>query len=134
MNKKNKKDIHKNKRAANAATQPTVRILTPEEIVRHCEAKIVPVPVPEWGPGICVPCKIPTPEKMLEMRMANPSKEAYTDALFAAALQGFTAEQLEALKAGNGLKYSQLFSAVMTASDLFSSALTEESLGEPKPS
>lgn len=114
--------------------KPASIVMSPADIIKHCASETVLVPVPGWGAGVCVPCRIPEPEKILELRISHADPTEFNKALFAASLQDFTADQLEQLKAGNGLKYLQLFNAVTSAADLFSTALSPENMGKSKPS
>ena len=102
------------------------KVLKPSEILKHIENKPIFVDVPEWN--VAVECMVPTPDVLFKMKMENPSNEDFMKALFRASLVGFADEQLDELEKANGLKYFQLFTAVTTSTDLFSTAVGDENI------
>lgn len=112
----------KQKKSAGASAP----VLSPKDILKHLENEVVFVSVPEWG--ATVECRIPDADELFKLRMANSENEAFQKALFKASLLGFTDKDIEKLEKGNGLKYFQLFTAVMGCTDLFTTALKEDNI------
>ena len=98
-------------------------ILSPKQILEHVESKTIMVFIPEWNAE--VPCKIPDADGLFQLRMENVGKEEFEKALFKSALVGFSDADIKKLEAGNGLKYFQLFTAVMSNTDLFATAMQD---------
>lgn len=123
-----KKDIKKTMKSCEkmVAKYAKPEVLSPEQILEKIANPIVPVLVPEWGEY--VPCRAPDHKTVFQLRTASADNEEFQAALFKACLVDFTAEQIAELEAGHGIKYFQLFNAVMQSADLFGVALSQEKI------
>ena len=93
------------------------KIMTPDEILKHCKSDIVDVYVPSMD--ACVRCKLPVGDTIYKMRIAADTDQVFKKLLFKACLMDFSDEQIEELEASNGLRYMELFTLVMGSTDLF---------------
>jgi hypothetical protein len=99
------------------------RVLSPSDIVKICAPKIVDVYVPAWD--ACVRCRIPTSSKIYDIRAKAPTNDEFQKLLFKACLMDFDDAQLAALEESNGLKYFELYTAVISNTDLFTQGLSK---------
>ena len=100
--------------------------LSAAEVLNIVKANIVMVQVPEWG--ACVRCKVPDHQVVYQLRVESANNEEFQANLFKACLVDFNADQIEELEKGHGIKYFQLFNAVMQSADLFGVALSNEKI------
>ena len=100
------------------------KCLSASDVLNIVKATVIEVEVPEWG--ACIRCRVPDHKTVFQLRTASVSNEEFQAALFKACLVDFTTEQLTELEAGHGIKYFQLFNAVMQSADLFGVALSAE--------
>lgn len=123
-----KKDIKKIMKSCEkiVAKHAKPEVLSPAQVLKMVSASVVEVRVPEWG--ACVRCRVPDHKTVFQLRTASANNEEFQAALFKACLVDFTAEQIEELEAGHGIKYFQLFNAVMQSADLFGVALSAEKI------
>jgi hypothetical protein len=101
-------------------------VLSGKQIMEACAAKIVNVPVPGWDAS--VRCRVPNPGTIYEMRLASANNEVFMKKLFQACLVDLTKEQVDELENSNGLKYYELYNAVISNTDLFTNALKKENV------
>ncbi len=103
------------------------KILSPEEILSQLKGETVNINVPEWGENVFVCCKIPDQESLCRLRLKFPDKEKFDHELFKACIVGVDGKKLDEMKStGNGIKFGQLYKAVMTAADLWGMAVRED--------
>ena len=102
------------------------RILSGKEVADKIEAKITEVEVPSLGGS--VRCQVPDHKVIYDMKLKAATNEEFQSELFKAVLIDFTAEDLERLEKANGIKYFELFSAVMSKTDLFTGALQQDNI------
>ncbi len=102
------------------------KILSPKDIISMLKSEVVEVLVPEWGAA--VKCRVPDHNTVYQLRVSSASNEDFQAALFKACLVDFSAAEIEALEKGHGVKYFQLFNAVMQSGDLFGVALAPEKI------
>lgn len=102
------------------------KVLTPAEIVKICAPKIVDVYIPAWD--ACVRCKIPTAPEIYDIRAKAPTNDEFQQSLFKACLLDFSDAQLKELEKSNGLKYFELYTAVIQNTDLFSQGLSKANI------
>lgn len=100
--------------------------LSAEDVLNIVKAEIITVKVPEWG--ACIRCKVPDHQTVYQLRIASANNEEFQAALFKSCLVDFNADQIEELEKGHGIKYFQLFNAVMQSADLFGVALSQEKI------
>lgn len=99
------------------------KVLSPADVVKICAPTIVDVYVPAWD--ACVRCKIPTAAVIYDIRAKGATNEEFQKSLFKACLMDFNDAQLKALEESNGLKYFELYTAVISNTDLFTQALSK---------
>ena len=102
------------------------KVLKPADVVNMLKSQIVDVLVPEWGAS--VRCCVPDHKTVFAMRAAAANNEDFQAALFKACLVDFNEDQLEQLEKGHGIKYFQLFNAVMQSGDLFGVPLAADKI------
>lgn len=102
------------------------KCLSASDVLNIVKTSVVEVQVPEWG--ACVRCRVPDHKTVFQLRTASANNEEFQAALFKACLVDFTAEQVAELEAGHGIKYFQLFNAVMQSADLFGVALAPDKI------
>lgn len=102
------------------------RVLSPADVIKICEAKIVDVYVPGWD--ACVRCRVPSANTIYDIRTRAATNEAFQVELFKACLMDFTPKQLEDLSQANGIKYFELYTAVISNTDLFTQALSKDNV------
>lgn len=113
MNKKNKKIVEAKPQAAD-----TSKILSGPEILKELKAKIINVPVPEWGAS--VRCSNPAPETFFESeKLKATDPKAAADLLFKACLIDITPAELDEIERADGAKYMQLLAALTRNLDFF---------------
>lgn len=103
-----------------------IKVLSPKDVLNIVKTEIVDVFVPEWGAN--VKCRVPDHKTVFALRVASANNEEFQTALFKACLVDFKPEEIEALEKGHGIKFFQLFNAVMQSADLFGVALAPEKL------
>lgn len=106
-----------------APKEPALKVLSGKEVISKIEAKIVEVEVA--GLGGAIRCKVPDHKTIYDMKMKHSNNEAFQSALFKACLVDFTEEDLDKLEEANGIKYFEMFSAVMGKVDMFTNAMKE---------
>lgn len=102
------------------------KLLSPAQILDICKTKIVDVLVPSWD--ACVRCSVPKASIIYDMRVKAKDNEVFQKKLFQACLLDFTPEQLTELEEANGLKYLELYSAVISNTDLFTQSLSKQNI------
>lgn len=102
------------------------KCLSASDVLNIVKASVVEVQVPEWG--ACIRCKVPDHQTVYQLRIASANNEEFQANLFKACLVDFNADQIEELEKGHGIKYFQLFNAVMQSADLFGVALSNEKI------
>ena len=105
---------------------PAPRVLSPADIVKICAPKIVDVYVPAWD--ACVRCRIPTAATIYDIRAKGATNEDFQKELFKACLMDFNDAQLKALEEANGLKYFELYTAVISNTDLFTQGMSKANI------
>lgn len=99
------------------------KYLSPADLLQICKSSVVDVPIPAWD--AYVKCKIPSADEIYNLRVSAPSNEDFQKALFRACLIDFTPAQLDELSESNGLKYFELYNAVINNTDLFTIGITK---------
>ena len=102
------------------------KCLSASDVLNIVKATVIEVQVPEWG--ACIRCKVPDHQTVYQLRIASANNEEFQANLFKACLVDFNADQIEELEKGHGIKYFQLFNAVMQSADLFGVALSNEKI------
>lgn len=102
------------------------RVLSPADIVKICAPKIVDVYVPAWD--ACVKCKIPAASTIYDIRSKASTNEDFQKELFKSCLMDFNDAQLKELEVANGLKYFELYTAVISNTDLFTQGMSKANI------
>lgn len=108
------------------ADKPAPKLMSPGEVLDYVEAKIINVIVPEWN--AIVRCKAPNAQAIFDIRNKYANEREASEAIVMAFLMDFTPEQLDKLKEGDGVKYSQLLQAVIKNTDTFRNAMRESNI------